>query len=58
MSEAVITLKDIRKSYGKHEVLKGVNMTVNKGDILIPLVYIVLPVWLATLVFRKKELEF
>ena len=33
MSEAVITLKDIRKSYGKHEVLKGVNMTVNKGDI-------------------------
>ena len=26
--------------------------------ILIPLVYIVLPVWLATLVFRKKELEF
>ncbi|MCR4606030.1 MAG: ATP-binding cassette domain-containing protein [Eubacterium sp.] len=33
MSEAVIELSDIVKSYGKHEVLKGVNMTVNKGDI-------------------------
>ena len=33
MSEAVIELSDIHKSYGKHAVLKGVNMTVNKGDI-------------------------
>ena len=33
MSEAVLELKDIKKSYGKHQVLKGVNMTVNKGDI-------------------------
>lgn len=33
MSEAVIQLSDIYKSYGKQEVLKGVNMTVNKGDI-------------------------
>ena len=33
MSESVITLTDIHKSYGKHEVLKGVDMTVNKGDI-------------------------
>lgn len=33
MSEAVIKLENIVKSYGKHDVLKGVNMQVNKGDI-------------------------
>ncbi len=33
MSEAVLVLSDIKKNYGKHQVLKGVNMTVNKGDI-------------------------
>ena len=33
MSEAIIQLKDIKKSYGHHDVLKGVNMEVNKGDI-------------------------
>ena len=33
MSEAIIRLKDIKKSYGNHAVLKGVNMEVNRGDI-------------------------
>ncbi len=33
MGEAVIELKDIKKNYGSHAVLKGVNMQVNKGDI-------------------------
>lgn len=33
MSEAVIKLENVCKSYGKHEVLKNVNMQVNKGDI-------------------------
>ena len=33
MSEAVIELTNIRKQYGNHAVLKGVNMQVNKGDI-------------------------
>ena len=33
MSEAVIELHGLQKSYGKHHVLKGVNMQVNKGDI-------------------------
>ncbi len=33
MSEAVIKLDNILKSYGKHDVLKGVTMQVNKGDI-------------------------
>ena len=33
MSEAIIELQDIRKHYGRHEVLKGVNMQINRGDI-------------------------
>lgn len=33
MSETVIALSNVRKSYGKHQVLSEVNMQVNKGDI-------------------------
>ena len=33
LSEVVLELKDVKKKYGSHKVLKGVNMTVNKGDI-------------------------
>ena len=33
MSETVIALSNVRKNYGKHQVLSDVNMTVNKGDI-------------------------
>ena len=33
MNEAVLTLTDVKKYYGHNKVLKGVNMTVNKGDI-------------------------
>ena len=33
MSETVIALSNVRKSYGKHQVLSDVNMSVNKGDI-------------------------
>ena len=33
MAEAIISLAHIKKSYGKHEVLRDVNLTVNKGDI-------------------------
>lgn len=33
MSEAILTLKGVKKSYGSHQVLKGVDMTVNRGDI-------------------------
>lgn len=29
----MITIKDLRKSYGKNEVLKGINLTINEGDI-------------------------
>ena len=33
MSNIVIQLENVKKAYGKHEVLKGVNMQVNQGDI-------------------------
>lgn len=33
MGEVAIELKNIKKQYGNHEVLKGVNMQVNRGDI-------------------------
>ena len=33
MSETVIALSNVKKSYGKFQVLDGVNMHVNKGDI-------------------------
>ncbi len=33
MSEAVLSLEKLEKSYGKNKVLKGVDMHVNKGDI-------------------------
>ena len=33
ISNAAIRLDNIIKSYGKHDVLKGVTMQVNKGDI-------------------------
>ncbi len=32
-SKDVIKLENVKKSYGKHEVLKGVDMQVNRGDI-------------------------
>ena len=32
-AQAVIKLDGVEKSYGKHQVLKGVTMQVNKGDI-------------------------
>ncbi|MBQ7203340.1 MAG: hypothetical protein IJS03_04895 [Eubacterium sp.] len=33
MSEELISLKGISKSYGKNLVLKSIDMTVKKGDI-------------------------
>lgn len=33
MSNPVLKLEDVTKAYGNHEVLKGVNMQVNRGDI-------------------------
>ena len=33
MKEAMITLRGVQKSYGKHHVLKGVDLQINKGDI-------------------------
>lgn len=33
MSESAISLRGIEKSYGKHQVLRDVNLEINKGDI-------------------------
>ena len=33
MSEAVISIKGLEKSYGKHKVLTNVNLEIDKGDI-------------------------
>src|SRR6266581_8564993 len=33
MSEPVIQLHNVRKSFGKHAVLKGMNLTVERGQI-------------------------
>ncbi len=33
-NDTVITVKDLQKSYGKNEVLKGVNFTVKRGSML------------------------
>lgn len=33
MAEKVISLENVEKSYGKHEVLKGVNLNIEKGQI-------------------------
>lgn len=33
-NDIAIEVKDLRKSYGKHEVLKGINLTVKRGSML------------------------
>lgn len=32
--EKVMTLKNLKKNYGKHQVLKGINLNVYRGDII------------------------
>jgi phospholipid/cholesterol/gamma-HCH transport system ATP-binding protein len=34
-TEAIILIKNLYKSFGKNEVLKGINLTVNKGEDLV-----------------------
>ena len=35
MEEAIITIKNIRKTFGKVEALKGVSLNVNKGEVVV-----------------------
>ncbi len=35
MGETVISIKDLSKSFGKHEVLRKIDMDVNAGEILL-----------------------
>ncbi len=32
--EMLLDIKDLRKSFGKHEVLKGISTQINKGDVI------------------------
>lgn len=32
--ETMLEIKDVRKSYGKKEILKGINLSVNEGEII------------------------
>ena len=34
MTDNVIEIKNLTKSFGKHEVLKGVDFAVNKGEVV------------------------
>lgn len=34
MSQLILEIKDLQKAYGDHQVLKGVNLTLNKGDVV------------------------
>lgn len=35
MSEKVLEIKDIKKSFGKNNILKGVSITVHKGEVVV-----------------------
>ena len=35
MSEYMVEIKDLRKNFGDLEVLKGVNMQVKKGEVVV-----------------------
>ena len=32
--DVLIEVKDLRKSFGDHEVLKGINTTIRKGEVV------------------------
>lgn len=32
--ETILELKDVKKNYGKKEILKGINLTVQEGEII------------------------
>ena len=33
-AEVILEVQDLRKSFGDHEVLKGITTTIRKGDVL------------------------
>ena len=34
MTENILEIKDLQKAYGDHQVLKGVNLSLEKGDVV------------------------
>jgi ABC-type polar amino acid transport system ATPase subunit len=35
MSEAVLTIRNLQKSFGEHRVLKGIDLEISKGEVLV-----------------------
>lgn len=35
MTETVISIRQLHKSFGKHEVLKGIDLTINQGEVVV-----------------------
>ena len=33
MSESILTVRNLRKKYGDHEVVKGINFSVEEGEV-------------------------
>lgn len=33
MSEAILTVRELRKQYGDHEVVKGISFSVQEGEV-------------------------
>ena len=34
MTETILSIKDLHKSFGKNEVLKGIDLDVHKGEVI------------------------
>lgn len=35
MTETVISIRQLHKSFGQHEVLKGIDLTINQGEVVV-----------------------
>ena len=38
-NNVLIEVKDLHKAFGDHEVLKGINTTISKGEVVVNLQY-------------------
>ena len=35
MSDVVLKIRNLQKSFGEHQVLKGIDLEINKGEVLV-----------------------